>query len=134
MKKLVKKEWIKTKLADVLFEVFNADRTKNRGVTQFALLEVEINGHKERTNAVVMGLNSTDIFLEHDQLVKHNLEVNWDKEMIQFTKCLKIYRTKYQDIIFKTRRVQTTETQDKGQQKIGKELDPINLEDLLEYI
>ena len=66
MKKLVKKEWIKTKLADVLFEVFNADRTKNRGVTQFALLEVEINGHKERTNAVVMGLNSTDIFLEHD--------------------------------------------------------------------
>jgi len=48
---LVKEEKIKTKLADISFEIFNANDangTKNREVTRFALLEVEINGH--RTN------------------------------------------------------------------------------------
>ena len=28
---------------------------------------------------VVTDLNGIDIFLEHDWLVKHNSEVNWDK-------------------------------------------------------
>ena len=41
---------------------------------------------------------------------------------------------KYQDIKFKTRRIQATETKDKNQQEIGKKLDPTNLKDLLEYI
>ena len=36
--------------------------------------------------------------------------------------------------MFKTRRAQTTDTQDKGWQEIGKKLDPTNLEDLPEYI
>ena len=36
--------------------------------------------------------------------------------------------------MFKTRRVQTIDTQDKGQHEIGKEPDPTNLEDLSEYI
>ena len=58
------------------FEVFNADKTKNREVTWFVLLEVEINRYKEQIDAVVMNLNSTDIFLEYNWLVKHNLEVN----------------------------------------------------------
>ena len=61
------------------FEVFNADRTKNGEVTQFTLLEVEINGHKEQINAVVTDLNGTDMFLGYDWLVKHNPEVNWSK-------------------------------------------------------
>ena len=62
-----------------LFKVFNADRTKNREVTQFALLEVKINGHKEQIDIAVMDLNSTDMFLEYDWFVKHNSEVDWSK-------------------------------------------------------
>ena len=64
---------------DRLFKVFNADRTKNGEVTQFTLLKVEINGHKEQINAVVMDLNGTDMFLGYNWLVKHNPEVNWNK-------------------------------------------------------
>ena len=36
--------------------------------------------------------------------------------------------------MFKTRKVQTTDTQDSEQQEIGKEPDPTNLKDLPEYI
>jgi len=37
---------------------------------------VEINGHKEQIDAVVMDLNGTDMFLGYDWLVKHNPEVD----------------------------------------------------------
>ena len=65
-KKLVKKKQIKTKLADIAFEVFNADRTKNREITQFVPLEVEINRYKEQINAAITNLNGTDILLGHN--------------------------------------------------------------------
>ena len=51
---LVKEEWIKTKLANVLFEVFNADGTKNGEVTWFTPLEVKINRHKEKIDVAVI--------------------------------------------------------------------------------
>ena len=50
---------------DFSFKVFNADRTKNRGVIRIALLEIEINRHKKQINAAVTDLNETDIFLGH---------------------------------------------------------------------
>ena len=78
---------------DRLFKIFNADRTKNEEVTQYALLEVEINGHKKQIDATVMDLNGMDIFLRYNQLVKHNLEVNWNMEIIWFTRCLRNCRT-----------------------------------------
>ena len=46
-KQLVKEERIKTEPMKRSFEVFNTDRIKNREVTRFALLEVEINRYKE---------------------------------------------------------------------------------------
>ena len=61
----------------------------------FVLLEVEINRHKEKINVIVINLNSMDMFLRHDSLVKHNPEVNWDKKTIQFIRCPKICRTKH---------------------------------------
>jgi len=67
---------IKTEPIDRLFEVFNTDRMKNGEVTQFAPLEVEINGHKKQINVVVTDLNDTEMFLGYDWLVKHNPEVN----------------------------------------------------------
>ena len=64
------------------FEIFNADETKNGEVIKYMLLELEINRHMEKINVAVIDLNDTDIFLEYNWLVKHNLEVNWDKETI----------------------------------------------------
>jgi len=74
----VKEEQIKMKPIDRSFKVFNADGIKNREVTRFVPLEVEINGYKEQINAAVIDLNSTDIFLGYDWLVKYNPEVNWN--------------------------------------------------------
>ena len=75
-KQLIKKEKIKTESIDRSFKVFNVDRTKNRKVTWFVLLKVEINRHKKQINVAVMDLNGTDMFLGYDWLVKYNLEVN----------------------------------------------------------
>ena len=73
---LVKNKRIQTKPINFLFEVFNADRTKNRKVTKVASLEIEINRHKKILKAAVTDLDGTDMFLKHNWLVKHNLEVN----------------------------------------------------------
>ena len=44
---LVKDRRIQMKPINFLFEVFNADRMKNREVTKVMPLEIEINGHKK---------------------------------------------------------------------------------------
>ena len=99
---------------DRSFEVFNVDGTKNREVIQYTLLEVKINRHKEQINIVVTDLNDTDMFLEYNWLVKYNPEVNWNTETIQFTRCPRNCRTQHQDILFRNRRIQPTDNQDKG--------------------
>ena len=73
---LVKDKRIQTKPINFSFEVFNADGTKNGEVTKVASLEIEINGHKKTLEAAVTDLDGTDMFLKHNWLVKHNLEVN----------------------------------------------------------
>ena len=117
-----------------LFEVFNTDGTKNGKVTKVASLEIKINGYKEQLEVAVTDLNRTDMFLGHDQLVKHNAEVNWKNRIIKFMRCLESCKMKHQDIRFKTRRTQTIEITAQNNSKIGKELDKMNPEDLLEYI
>jgi len=92
---LVKDKRIQTKPINFSFEVFNADRTKNGEVTKMAPLEVKINRHKEQLKAAVTDLNGTDMFLGHDWLVKHNLEVNWKNGMIKFTRCPRSCRMKH---------------------------------------
>ena len=129
---LVKNKRIQIKLINFSFEVFNVDRTKNKEVTRVVLLEIEINRHKEQLEATVTDLNSMNMFLEHDWLVKHNLEVNWKNGTIWFTRCPGSCKIKHQDIKFKTRRTQATEKQDNGE--IGKKPKSTNPEDLLYYI
>ena len=118
------------------FKVFNADGTKNGEVMQFAPLEVEINRYKEQINVAVTDLNSIDMFLGYDQLVKYNLEVNWNTRTMQFTRCPKIYRTRHQDILFipKYQRTKAIDEKDNRQQEIEKEPDLTNPEDLPDYI
>jgi len=84
--------------------------------------------------AAVTDLNKTDIFLGHNWLVKHNPEVNWKNRTIQFTRCLRSYKMKHQDIKFKTRRTQTVESKEQNNGEIGKEPDVTSPEDLSEYI
>ena len=133
---LVKEKRIQTKKINFSFEVFNADGTKNGEVTKVASLEVEINGHKETLEAAVMDLDGTDMFLGHDWLVKHNLEVNWKTGTIKFTRCPGNCMITHKDIRFNSRRTKETAT-DKMEQddsEIRKEPDKTNQEDLLKYI
>ena len=119
------------------FKVFNVDGTKNGEVTRVAPLEIEINGHKEQLEAAVIDLNGMDMFLGHDWLVKHNPEVNWKNGTIKFTRCPGSCTIKHKDIRFKTQRIktmETIETKEQDNSKIGKELDRTNPEDLPEYI
>jgi len=132
---LVKEKRIQIKLINFSFEVFNADGTKNREVTKVVLLEIEINGHKEILEAAVTDLNGTNMFLGHDWLVKHNLEVNSKNGTIKFTRCPGGCIMKHKDIQFKTRQttaIMEIKEQDNGE--IRKELDKTNLEDLPDYI
>ena len=131
---LVKDKRIQTKKIDFSFEVFNADGTKNGEVTRVVFLEVEINRHKETLEATVMDLDGTDIFLGHDWLVRHNLEVNWKNGTIKFTRYPGNCTMKHEDIRFKTRRNKTMETTTTDNSEIGKEPDKTNPEDLLDYV
>jgi len=97
-------------------------------------LEIEINGHKEQLEAAVMDLDGMDMFLGHDWLVKHNLEVNWKNGTIRFTRCSEQCTMKYEDIRFKTRRTKAMDIMEQDNGEIGKELDKTNPEDLPDYI
>jgi len=136
-KQLVKDRRIQTKKINFSFEVFNADGTKNREVTKVVPLEVEINGNKETLEAAVMDLDRTDMFLGHDWLVKHNLEVSWKNGTIKFTRCPGNCTITHKNIRFNSRRTKDMETKDNQKQnngEIGKEPDKTNPEDLPEYI
>ena len=133
-KQLVKDKRIQTKPINFSFEVFNADGTKNREMTRVALLEIEINSHKEQLEAAITDLDGTDMFLGHNWLVKHNPKVNWKNSIIKFTRYPGQCTMKHEDIRFNTRRTKTINTMEQDNRKISKEPDKINPEDLPEYI
>ena len=131
---LVKDKRIQTKPINFSFKVFNADRMKNGEVTRVAPLKIKINNHKEQLEAAVTDLDGTDMFLDHDWLVKHNPKVNWKNSTIKFTRCPGQYTIKYKDIRFKTRRTKAMDNTEQDNSKIGKEPDKTNSEDLPDYI
>ena len=139
-KQLVKKKKIQMKPLNFLFEVFNTDRMKNGEVTKMAPLEIKINEHKKTLEAAVTDLDSItnldrmDMFLGHNWLVKHNLEVNWKNKTIKLIRYPESCIMKDKDIMFKTRRTKTIENTEQNNGEIGKEPDRTNLEDLPEYI
>jgi len=130
---LVKNKRIQTRPINFSFKVFNTDEMKNRKVTKVALLEIEINRHKEQLKATVINLNNMDMFLGHDWLVKHNPEVNWKNGTIKFTRCPESCKMKHQNIEFKTRRTQAIETMTQDNGEIGKKSNKTTPEDLLDY-
>jgi len=56
---------------DRSFEVFNIDGTKNREITRFAPLELEINKHTERINVTVTDLNGINIRYPRECKMQH---------------------------------------------------------------
>ena len=110
------------------------DRTKNGEMTRVAPLEIKVNSYRKQLEAAVTDLNKMDMFLGHDWLIKHNLEVNWKNGTIKFTRCSESCTMKHEDIRFKTRRTKAMETTEQDNREIGKEPDRTNLEDLPEYI
>ena len=131
---LVKDKRIQIRLINFSFKVFNVDGTKNREVIRVTSLEIKINRYKEQLEAVVIYLNGTDMFLEHNWLVKYNPEVNWKNRTIQFTRYLELCKIKHQNIEFKTRRTQAIESKEQDNGEIEKEPDATNPEDLPDYI
>jgi len=79
-------------------------------MTRIVPLEIKINSHKKQLETAVTNLNGMDMFLGHDWLVKHNLEVNCKNGTIRFTRCLGSCTMKHEDIRFKTRRTKAMET------------------------
>jgi len=131
---LVKDKKIPTKPIDFSFEVFNADSTKNREVTKIVPLKIKIDRYTKQLEAVVTDLDGTDMFLDHDWLVKHNSEVNWKNSTIQFTRCPGHCTMKHEDIWFNTRRQIAMDKMEQDNGKISKEPDKTNPEDLPDYI
>ncbi len=77
---------------------------KNGKITRVVPLEIKNQwAHKEQLEAAIIDLDGTDMFLGHDWLVKHNLEVNWKNSTIKFTRCPGGCTMKHKDIQFKTR-------------------------------
>jgi len=74
------------------------------------------------------------MFLGYNWLVKHNLEVDWNKGTIKFTRCSRTCKMNHQNILFTSNRRTQAMKKDKEQQEIGKEPDPTNPEDLPDYI
>ena len=67
--------------------VYNADGTFNEGglISEFALLELQIGGHKEQIAMALSNLSTHNIFLGHDWLKKHNPKIDWRTQEITFT-------------------------------------------------
>jgi len=61
-----------------LFNTFNLDGTKSGKhiVTQFVSLKLKINKYIKNTDIVLIDLNSIDMFLGYNWLVKHDLEIS----------------------------------------------------------
>jgi hypothetical protein len=77
--KVVKERNIPTQKLVSSMTARNADGTMTgkKQITDFVKLEMEVNGHKEDLEAVIMHLDSPGLLLGHDWLAYHNLEIDW---------------------------------------------------------
>ena len=70
-------------------KVHNADGSDNEGglITEYVELEMAIGGHQESIRLAVTTLASSNIFLGHDWLIRHNPEIDWKLGTMEFTRC-----------------------------------------------
>jgi hypothetical protein len=112
----------------------NSDRSisRNKPITDFVQIKMNIDGHKENIDSVVTQLDSADIFIGYDWLTKHNLTINWENSIIKFTRCPPEYKTQHHDITLPANLRKLKTENNKLDHK--KEMDKTNPEDLLDYI
>ncbi|KAL5501635.1 hypothetical protein ACEPAH_8895 [Sanghuangporus vaninii] len=69
--------------------VFNADGTSNesRLIKEYMIVCMIFGKHEEEIHLAVTSLASSNIFLGHDWLQKHNPEIDWKIGKIDFTRC-----------------------------------------------
>ena len=70
-------------------KVFNADGTDNDGglITEYIEVDLAIGTHQESIRLAVTTLASSNIFLGHDWLSKHNPEIDWKTGDLEFSRC-----------------------------------------------
>ena len=85
----VKRYNIPTKRYPNPLRVSNADGSTNEGglITDYAEVEMIFETHKETLILSVTTLSSSNIFLGHDWLTKHNPEIDWRLGTVLFTRC-----------------------------------------------
>jgi hypothetical protein len=69
--------------------VYNADGSRNLAgsVTGFVTIQIRIGAHIERIDLGVTNLGTSEIFLGHDWLKKHNPSIDWRDGSLQFDRC-----------------------------------------------
>jgi hypothetical protein len=108
----------------------NADGlvTGNKQIMDF---EMEVNGHKEDLEAVVMPLDSPGLLLGHNWLMYHNPEIDWSNWIMKFKNCPETCKFPHNNIPFPRMWRLKADTENSPEEK---EADPTNPEDLLAYI
>ena len=68
---------------------FNADGSTNGkgSIERYARIKLAFEDHVEEMLLSVTSLASSNIFLGHNWLVKHNPEIDWKSGDITFTRC-----------------------------------------------
>ena len=69
--------------------VYNADGTTNIGgsITHYVLVDIQIGDHLERLQLLVTDLGKSDLFLGHEWIEHHNPSIDWQKKLIEFSRC-----------------------------------------------
>ena len=90
-REFVRKNNIQTKKVPLPIPVYNADRSLNEGgpITEFVELRMVIQDHTERIQLAVSNLGKTELFIGHEWLKKHNLNIDWRMSMLTFNRCPK---------------------------------------------
>ncbi|PFH44749.1 hypothetical protein AMATHDRAFT_130166, partial [Amanita thiersii Skay4041] len=72
-KTFVEKHWLKVKPLKETVELLNADgsRNKNGETMKIALLDINLDGHKEMMEPLVTNLGDKELILGHDWLIMH---------------------------------------------------------------
>ena len=134
--KTVEEKGIPTKLLPKPFDVYNSNGSRNgkKTIKEFVPLEINSNGHIGQIDTVVSEIKEIDLFLGHDWLVEHNLEVDWKEEVIQFTRCPGYCKMEHESIWFTlwSRRLLPKEKEESKRR--DKEPNSTNPEDLPKYI
>ena len=69
--------------------IFNADGTSNDGglIREYTVLKMYFGDHEEDIRLAVTNVASSNVFLGHDWLKKHNPDIDWRTGVVKFTRC-----------------------------------------------